>query len=387
VNTTTDIKVEIADLEVLPDIIRRVLGKLSDDQIAKVIDSWMALRKVYPGLRMVGARSMYDSGEILAAAYLCEYPGTLGVLMGPWVSKVVSSSLVDDPGVRSVRLLLDVGRTWGVELIQALSHRSLTTTNLPETLGTSVEINSEALLRIRLQASGMQRLTLLHHLVLDLNTINCKHADEFLNKHMFNSLQWNRFRRKDFEHWIAWLNGTYVDTLDCPELDGVRSTAMTLEGYWSMANVPQQNSLLWDSTACNKNEGRDECSNGLQSAARLKELNIEWWGLPAMAVRKKSSAGDKNHSDGAIAAGFLLSQTSYEHWELTYMGVHEDFRGGGLGKLCLARAIQRCADLGGISISLAVDVRNTICIELYNSFGFRPASEIEAWIFTTSKHI
>ena len=385
-NTTTDIKVEIADLEVLPDIIRRVLGKLSDVQIANVIDSWITLRNDYPGLRMVGARSINDSGEIVAAAYLCEYPGTLGVLMGPWVSTAVQS-IVDDPGVRCVRLLLEVGRTWGVELIQALSHRSLSKTNAPGSLVTSAEVDDEALLRMRLEASGMQRLTLLNHLVLDLNTTNCTQADVFLINNKSTSLQWNRFRRKNLEQWVAWLNGTYVDTLDCPELNGVRSPAMTLEGYWSMAGVPQPNSLLRDSTACNQVEVHEEYSDEMQFAVRLKESNIEWWGLPAVDVRKKSSATITKHSDYAIAAGFFLSQTSHEHWELTYMGVHEDFRGSGLGKLCLACAIQRCAELGGVSLSLAVDVRNTVCIELYNSFGFRPTSEIEAWIFTPSNCI
>jgi predicted GNAT family acetyltransferase len=35
---------------------------------------------------------------------------------------------------------------------------------------------------------------------------------------------------------------------------------------------------------------------------------------------------------------------------------------------------------------LAVDVRNQVCRDLYKALGFKPVSEIDAWIYNPSKN-
>jgi ribosomal protein S18 acetylase RimI-like enzyme len=403
VNRTKQLKSEIVSVELLPEIIRSVLGHLEEDTVSAILKNLVSIREEYPRLRLAAARTCDEDGNMIAAAYLCEYPGALGVLVGPWNACSEGNSnqdiagiqqysideprggttdssmrpLSEDATVSTLKLLLDVSKEWKVELVQSLDHRNCE--------GEASSRN--VVLRNRLEASGMKWLTTLQHLQLELGSASLRSVLDSYSSDLMASYSWTRFRWRDESRWCDWLDGTYIDSMDCPELNGIRSTSMTLQGYWALTGVPTEHAFLAGA------ECDESSSDRGRSRTDSKEQTIEWWGLrtlvPTQTRQSDSHAEislDYNDNDGPIEAGFMLSQTSQDSWELTYMGVHRRFRGNRLGKACLAKAIERVARWNGTRISLAVDVRNHVCKELYIAFGFRPASEIDAWIYNPSQN-
>jgi ribosomal protein S18 acetylase RimI-like enzyme len=297
--------------------------------------------------------------------------------------------LLDDAAVETLKLLLDVSRQWKVELVQSLDHRSSEGEATTRAFGEVVTSSRNELLGKRLEASGMQWLTTLEHLELQLGSVSFNSGSDstYQCPDLPLPYSWTRFRWQDASCWSDWLDGTYIDSMDCPELNGIRSTSMTLQGYWALTGVPTEHAFLAE-------EHYEDGDRGLgQNSADQKERNIEWWGLRALHSDHSNQAGSDcenaltdARSDRPIEAGFMLSQTSRDAWELTYMGVHQRYRGNRLGKACLAKAIERVARWNGLRLSLAVDIRNHVCRDLYKAFGFKPVSEIDAWIYSPSKN-
>ncbi len=414
-NRTKLLKSEIVAIELLPEIIRCVLGNLPEANIAAIVSGMVSLRKEHPGLRLIWARTLDTDGNMIAAAYLCEYPGALGVLVGPWTNpsrslsngdvEIDACNSVEEAAVSVLKLLLDASKDWQVELIQSLDHRngepkseetSARTSKSISEASTSEAISNKAnssdrndLLRQRLEASGMQWLTTLQHLDLlidsDLLLDTYQPSSTLMNGELAPTYSWTRFRWQDASRWTDWLDGTYIDSMDCPELNGIRSTLMTLQGYWALTGVPTLPSFLDEDDSEENDLGYEN------SPASLKESSIEWWGLRSLHPKATSRTDRDSHGnltrtslDGPIEAGFMLSKTSSDSWELTYMGVHYAYRGNQLGKACLTKAIERVARWHGTRLSLAVDIRNHVCESLYNTFGFQPVSEIDAWIYSQS---
>jgi GNAT superfamily N-acetyltransferase len=418
VNRTKQLKSEIVSVELLPEVIRCVLGHLEEDTVSAILKGLVSIREEYPGLRLAGARTCDEDGNIIAAAYLCEYPGALGVLVGPWTvsSEWLTSQdstddtrnsiddsinhlpgLSGDPAVKTIKLLLDVSRQWQVELVQSLDHRSCEVEANAIACGDVVTSSRNDLLGKRLEASGMQWLTTLEHLELQLGpaSFNSASDSDSICADLRSPYSWTRFRWQDASSWSAWLDGTYIDSMDCPELNGIRSTSMTLQGYWALTGVPTKHAFFAEDDAQNDVEfDAEQGDRGLgQSGGNQKERNIEWWGLRSLHRDSSSQAGNEfenlladPHRNCPIEAGFMLSQRSRDAWELTYMGVHQRYRGNMLGKACLAKAIERVARWNGLRLSLAVDVRNQVCRDLYKALGFKPVSEIDAWIYNPSKN-
>jgi len=398
VNRIKFLKSEIVAVEILPEIIRCVLSNLPEANVVAILNGLVSLRNAHPGLRLVGARTIDAEGKMVAAAYLCEYPGALGVLVGPWtnpnkaftngdVAVDGACNPVEEAAVSVLKLLLDESQEWPVELIQSLDHRNSEPCSTGASTGTIISKGNSSdrndLLRLRLEASGMQWLTTLQH--LDLLIGSGQSSSTLMNQDLAPSYSWTRFRWQDASRWTDWLDGTYIDSMDCPELNGIRSTLMTLQGYYALTGVPTVHGFLDEIESEEHNLGFD------QSGASSKESNIEWWGLRSLPPKPTDQIDSESHgkmpragSDGPIEAGFMLSKTSSEGWELTYMGVHHAFRGKGLGKACLTKAIERVARWNGTRLSLALDIRNHLCESLYKSFGFQPVSEIDAWIYSPS---
>jgi len=305
--------------------------------------------------------------------------------------------------------LLDASKDWQVELIQSLDHRngepkseetSARTSKSISEASTSEAISNKAnssdrndLLRQRLEASGMQWLTTLQHLDLlidtDLLLDTYQPSSTLMNRELAPTYAWTRFRWQDASYWTDWLDGTYVESMDCPELNGIRSTLMTLQGYWALTGVPTLSAFLGEID--DKIETEENDLGYENNSASSKESSIEWWGLRSLRPNATSQTDRDSHvnlerssRDGPIEAGFLLSKTSSDSWELTYMGVHHAYRGNRLGKACLTKAIERVARWHGSRLSLAVDIRNYMCEDLYKTFGFQPVSEIDAWIYSPS---
>lgn len=115
---------------------------------------------------------------------------------------------------------------------------------------------------------------------------------------------------------------SYIDTLDCPELAGLRDLADVVESHRA---VGQYDPSLWWVVF---HEGRPE---GCMLLSRCPE----------------------SHSV-----------------ELVYLGLGPALRGRGLGTDLLALGLNRIAGPGGATLTCAVDTRNTPAQRLYRAAGF-----------------
>ena len=131
--------------------------------------------------------------------------------------------------------------------------------------------------------------------------------------------------------WGQLVESTYVDTLDVPELNGLRDVENTLDGYAStVSGVPQS-----------------------------------WW-----IVRC-------NNTDiGCL----LLTPTAPEYCELTYVGIKPEWRGEGISKIIMNFACEWALENAPEGMMLAVDLRNAPAIRLYQACGFTTQRFVQAWI-------
>ncbi len=133
------------------------------------------------------------------------------------------------------------------------------------------------------------------------------------------------------ERWGQLVESTYVDTLDVPELNGLRNVENTLTGYASTVNGAPQS----------------------------------WW-----IVRCNSS------NIGCL----LLTPTSLGCCELTYVGLKPEWRGKGISKIIMNFARDWALENAPDGMMLAVDLRNLPAIRLYQACGFTTQRFVQAWI-------
>lgn len=122
----------------------------------------------------------------------------------------------------------------------------------------------------------------------------------------------------------AALERSYIDTLDCPGLCGLRTTQDVLDSHRSAGIF---DGSLWD------------------------------------LVRTGGTG------EGCCLISRTLEPGAYE---LVYMGLGPRLRGRGLGRRLLAMGLVRAARRGGKLVSLAVDERNRPAKRVYASLGFTP---------------
>lgn len=117
---------------------------------------------------------------------------------------------------------------------------------------------------------------------------------------------------------------TYEGTLDCPEVNGIRSVDEVLEGHRAQGAFDPE----------------------------------RWW-----LVRD---------SRGPVGVVLMTELPENGHWEVAYMGVVPQARRNGFGRemLLLALCEARAADASAVTLS--VDVRNQPAWNLYRSLGFEP---------------
>lgn len=132
------------------------------------------------------------------------------------------------------------------------------------------------------------------------------------------------FRGEEDEKIFAQaLEVSYIDTLDCPELCGMRAASDVIESHRAAGQFDP-------------------------------EL---WWLL----------------EDASGPAGVLLFNPNPEQdaIELVYIGLAPRLRGTGLARRLMEIAIGRLASYPGREITCAVDLRNSPARRLYESLGFR----------------
>lgn len=115
---------------------------------------------------------------------------------------------------------------------------------------------------------------------------------------------------------------TYEDTLDCPEVNGVRDITEIIAGH--------------------RNQG-------------LHDPDL-WW----LAWQ----------NDQPVGVVLLTPMPEWDGWDLIYLGVVKEARGRGIGRDLTARAIAAARAAKTRQMTLSVDVRNQPAWNLYRAAGF-----------------
>jgi mycothiol synthase len=233
-------------------------------------------------------------GGDLCGALLClPVPGHSALLWPPGV--------MGDRPTETEDALLRHALAWlrqrGVKLAQTLL--------APEELGLG-----EPLLR-----NGFSLVTRLWYMRHDLNLpVDCLNVPSRLDYQTF----------ADDALFRQTLLRTYVGTLDCPEVNGIRNIDEVIDGHRAQ---------------------------GVFDPAR-------WW-----LVR-----------EGEKAVGVLLMTEMPESgdWELAYMGVASEARRRGFGREILLHALCEARAADAPAVTLSVDARNRPAWDLYRSLGFEP---------------
>lgn len=119
------------------------------------------------------------------------------------------------------------------------------------------------------------------------------------------------------------LLATYEETLDCPQLNGLRESADILAGYAAQGEFSPDHWFLVE-----RPQGRD------------------------------------------VGVLLLTAHGAGEIWELTYMGVLPELRGQGLGRQIVQFAASAAASGGAERLVLAVDDANGPGLAMYRAAGF-----------------
>jgi len=181
------------------------------------------------------------------------------------------------------------------------------------------------------ELGGLKRIATLVQMECDEAQLWCREfppASEVLPIHFepFDAMPWPQ--------WCDLVERTYCETLDVPELNGVRSISNTLKGY---------------------------ATGGYVHA----DFHRPWWSA---------------WLDGKPVGCLLLTPLSETTCELTYLGLVPEARGHRyspeimdfIGRWMVAEKKHR--------VVLAVDSRNAPAIHLYRGYGFSELQSLQAWI-------
>ena len=127
----------------------------------------------------------------------------------------------------------------------------------------------------------------------------------------------------DSARWIPLIDHTYVKTLDCPAVDGLRATSDVLAGYRDIGRP------------------RDD-----------------WWFIA-------------RHEGQDVGCLILADHHPAHHAELVYMGLIPEIRGRGWGVVLAREAQSIAAQSAAQQLVLSVDAANTHAICHYQAAGFQ----------------
>lgn len=133
-------------------------------------------------------------------------------------------------------------------------------------------------------------------------------------------------------HFEQTLLETYVNTLDCPEVTGLRTVEEIIAGH----------------------EAQGKRRHGAWSLAFV--------------------GGE------TVGVVMLAESATPKHWELIYIGVTPRVRGRGIGATLVKHALLQAKRCGATEVTLSVDARNTPAWRLYNRLHFTPTERREVYL-------
>ena len=146
------------------------------------------------------------------------------------------------------------------------------------------------------------------------------------------SLTWVSYTPQKAPLFCEALEASYVQSLDCPELTGLRTTADVLAGH---------------------------------RASGVFDPSL-WW------VAKRD-----NRPVGVLLLSRLPTRSGLE---IVYVGVAQPARGTRVANALLSRAVDAMRETGVRCLTLAVDARNTPARRMYRRWGFEQTAGRHAWI-------
>jgi GNAT superfamily N-acetyltransferase len=173
-----------------------------------------------------------------------------------------------------------------------------------------------------LEAAGLRCLADLLYLRLDLVDAGKIDAWSPPDEDPGSGLSWRAYGDYTEDELGRVIRATYEGSQDCPELVGVRTMGDVIDAHKAGGRF------------------RPSC----------------WWILQ----RDRRPAGCVLLND-AVSEGCL---------EVTYLGVVPAFRGQGLGRRLITRAVESARELGKGGLTLASDSRNLFALRLYEDAGF-----------------
>jgi ribosomal protein S18 acetylase RimI-like enzyme len=197
-----------------------------------------------------------------------------------------------------------------------------------------------------LRRGGMRRLADLAYLELALPLARAARDEPIALPSAFVAEVWNPSERAML---ASLLERTYVDTLDCPELAGLRRSEDILEGHLNSGRFEPE---LW---------------------TILRFADGSRAGEPAGVCLMNSTIPSPRLGGGPGSI------------ELVYLGLVPEARGAGAGGALLRRSLALLAGRPERSVVLAVDERNAPALALYRRAGFRPTLRRVAFIAPLSR--
>jgi ribosomal protein S18 acetylase RimI-like enzyme len=292
----------------LASALRLAFGHLpTDDQDARVAN---ALGLVRAGeLDAAGVMVARADDELLGAMICMPVAGASGLVWPPRVIPGAARGHIEDELVRFTTAWL---RGRGAKLAQALL--------LP----------TESALAEPLERNGFVHTTSLWYMRHDLQLS----ADLLLAG---DRLAYVSYAVGDAGLFARTLLRTYDQTLDCPEVNGVRAIGEILEGHRSQ---------------------------GCHDPDR-------WW----LAL------------DGERPVGVLLvtETPDLQGWDLSYLGVVPEARRQGIGLQLTCKALVEARAAEAAQLTLSVDARNRPAWDLYRRLGFEPFDQREVYLAIWAK--
>ena len=180
--------------------------------------------------------------------------------------------------------------------------------------------------REMLDRIGFSRITRLLYLQRGIDDI--EH-----NVPLPNNMQWIAYDRATHDAFSDLLVASYEDSLDCPELTGLRCPDDVIASHQAAGNFDPQ---LW------------------------QLIRI----------------------DGQDAGCVLLSRMLHGPMvELVYIGLRREWRGRRIGTLLMQRALQLTEQISATEMTTVVDERNKPARQLYARFGFSETARRDAYIY------
>jgi len=145
-------------------------------------------------------------------------------------------------------------------------------------------------------------------------------------------LAWESYTSEREAVFLRALEVSYAESLDCPELTGLRTTKEVLEGHRATGEFDP----------------------------------AQWW----VVSRDREPVG----------VLLLCGVPGQAAMEIVYLGVAQPVRGQGVANALIHRAMDTCRQQNAKDLTLAVDSRNRPARALYQRWRFRPIAMRDAWI-------